>query len=306
MFAYIVQRLITTVFVLFAVVSLVFLILRVVPGDPATLIAGPQADFKDIELIRQKWGLERPIYVQYLTFWTNLVRGDLGRSWRTHRPVAEEVLVRFPATVQLATASTIVAVLIGTLAGLTAALRPHSFLDNITMVFALLGISTPNFLRALLLVLLFAVTLGWLPVAGRGSLVHLILPAVSLGIALAGLVARMLRSGLLEVLSQDYIRTARAKGLNEWSIIWRHALKNAAIPTVTVVGVQFGALLAGAVVTETIFSWPGVGRLMIDSINSRDYPTVQGAVILFAATVALVNLLVDLLYSLIDPRIRYS
>ncbi len=295
-----------SVSIVLVLATLIFALLRIAPGDPAELIAGPSASPADIELIAEKWGLREPIYHQYGVFIGRLVQGDMGESWRSRRPVVTELADRLPATVELAVASMIIAALIGVAAGLVSAARPNSWYDNVVRVLSLLGISTPNFVRALLLVLVFAVWLGWLPAAGRGSLAYLVLPATALGIHTAALVARMLRSSLLEALSQDYIRTARSKGLRESHILVKHGLRNALGPTLTLAGVQFASLLAGAVVIETIFNWPGLGRLLIDSIRARDFPVVQGAVIMFGLVIATVNLIVDLLYSVLDPRVTYG
>ncbi|BDG15679.1 nickel ABC transporter permease [Thermus brockianus] len=306
MLAYTVRRLLIAIPTLFGVVLLVFLMVRLAPGDPAVLLAGEFATPETLEAIRTRYGLDRPLVEQFALYLGALLRGDLGESARSRRPVLEELKTYFPNTVELASAAILVALLTGIPLGILAALRPGSSLDLLVMVLALLGVSMPVFWFGLLAILIFSVELGWFPVAGKGSLAHLVLPAVTLGVNATALLARMTRGTLLEVLSQDYIRTARAKGLAERVVIFKHALRNALIPVVTVAGLEFGSLLAGAVITETIFAWPGLGQLLVGSILARDYPVVQGAVLLVAVTFILVNLLVDLAYAWIDPRVRYD
>jgi len=288
------------------VVLLVFLMVRLAPGDPAVLLAGEFATPETLEAIRARYGLDRPLPEQFLIYLEALLRGDLGESARSRRPVLEELQTYFPNTVELASAAILVALLTGIPLGILAALRPGSGLDLGVMILALIGVSMPVFWFGLLAILIFSVELGWFPVAGKGTLAPLVLPAITLGVNATALLARMTRGALLEVLSQDYIRTARAKGLAERVVIFKHALRNALIPVVTVAGLEFGSLLAGAVITETIFAWPGLGQLLVGSILARDYPVVQGAVLLVATTFILVNLLVDLLYAWIDPRVRYD
>lgn len=306
MLNYIVRRLLLAIPVLWGVVTLVFLALRLIPGDPAQVMAGEAAPFEVVQAIRREFGLDRPLIVQYGMFLGRLVRGDLGRSVRSRAPVTTEIAARFPATVELALASMVVATLIGVTAGILAAIYQNTVVDYVGMVIALLGISVPVFWLGLVLMWIFSVQLGWFPVVGRGTLRHLVLPAVALGASAAGMIARMTRSSMLEVLRQDHIRTAWAKGLPSRAVHLRHALRNALIPVVTIVGLQVGGLLGGAVLTETVFAWPGIGRLAVDSILNRDYPVVQGVVILVAAVFVFTNLTVDLLYSFIDPRIRYE
>lgn len=306
LYGYIVRRLLLTIPVLFGVALLVFSIVRLLPGDPATAIAGPQATPEFIAQIEAQYHLDRPIPVQFGIFLRDLVRGDLGRSTFSRRPVATEIRERFPRTIELTLAAMLVASLIGIPAGIVSAVRRNSLFDNLSMIVALLGVAAPVFWLALMLQLLFAVNLGWLPATGHGTLAHLIMPAITLGLATAGLIARITRSSMLEVLRMDYITTARAKGLSERVVIARHAFKNAMIPVVTVMGLQFGILLGGAVLTESVFAWPGVGRLLVDSILSRDYPVVQGTVMLLALTFVMINLFVDILYAFLDPRISYS
>jgi len=306
MLTYLLRRILIAVPTLLGVVLLVFLMVRLAPGDPAILLAGEFATPETLEAIRTRYGLDRPLPEQFALYLGALLQGDLGESARSRRPVLEELKTYFPNTVVLATAAILVALATGIPLGILAALRQGSWLDLGVMVLALLGVSMPVFWFGLLAILIFSVELGWFPVAGKGTLAHLVLPAVTLGINATALLARMTRGTLVEVLSQDYIRTARAKGLAERVVIFKHALRNALIPVVTVAGLEFGSLLAGAVITETIFAWPGLGHLLVGSILSRDYPVVQGAVLLVAFTFTLVNLMVDLLYAWIDPRVRYD
>jgi peptide/nickel transport system permease protein len=306
MTAYLLRRILIALPTLLGVVVLVFLMVRLAPGDPAVLLAGEFATPETLEAIRARYGLDRSLPEQFLIYLEALLRGDLGESARSRRPVLEELKTYFPNTLELASAAILVAVLTGIPLGVLAALRPGSGLDLSVMVLALLGVSMPVFWFGLLAILIFSVGLGWFPVAGKGTLAHLVLPAITLGINATALLARMTRGTLLEVLSQDYIRTARAKGLAERVVIFKHALRNALIPVVTVVGLEFGTLLSGAVITETIFAWPGLGQLLVGSILARDYPVVQGTVLLVAISFVLINLLVDLLYAAIDPRVRYD
>lgn len=291
---------------LLGVSVIVFILIRLIPGDPAELLASQWATAEDIALVQRAWGLDRPLPVQYGVFLGNLLRGELGRSVASGVPVSAEIAARYPSTILLAAASMAVAVAVGGTAGIISARRPYTWWDNGAMVLALVGVSTPAFWAGLMLILLFSVILGWLPASGMGSPQHLVLPAVTLGMVAAGIIARQTRSSMLEVLNQDYIRTARSKGVAEAAVTYRHALKNALIPVVTIVGLQFGTLLGGSVVVESVFAWPGMGRLLVDAILVRDYPIVQAAVLLFAATFACINLLVDLFYGMLDPRIRYE
>ncbi len=306
MLNYIARRILILIPTLFGVSIAVFLLLHLVPGDPARLVAGLDATPADIALIRSELGLDRPLPVQYLTWLGNLFRGDMGRSTRTHNPVTYEIGLRLPATWELTAVSITVAVLIGLITGISAATRRNTIVDYGSMVAALLGICTPSFWLGLMLMLIFAVKLRWLPTSGRGDWHNLVLPGVTLGASAAAIIARVTRSSLLEVLNQDYIRTAVAKGLSDRLVIWRHALKNSLIPVVTVVGLEFGYLLAGAVVTETVFAYPGIGRLLVDAISYRDFPVVQGILLILASQFVLVNLLVDVFYAFLDPRIRYG
>ncbi|MGQ0569436.1 MAG: ABC transporter permease [Armatimonadota bacterium] len=306
MWAYIVKRLLLTIPVLFGVAFVVFAMVRVIPGDPAQIIAGEAATKEFVEAIRKDLGLDRPLLAQFASFTGNLLRGDLGRSIRSRAPVAIELWARIPNTLQLTLAGLLVAVGVGVTAGVVSAVRPYSLVDTGVMLVALAGLSMPVFWSGLMLILIFAVRLGWLPAVGTGSLAHLVLPAVTLGGATAAIIARMTRSSMLEVLRSDFIRTARAKGLAEPSVVNRHAFRNALIPVITVVGLQMGTLLSGAVLTESVFAWPGVGRLLIEGILARDYPIVQASVLVVALAFVLVNLAVDVLYAVVDPRIHYN
>ncbi|MDR7387844.1 MAG: ABC transporter permease [Armatimonadota bacterium] len=306
MWRYVLKRVLLALPVLLGVSVVVFVAIRLIPGDPAQIMAGQAATEEVVRQIRQSLGLDQPLPVQYLYFLRNVVRGDLGRSLFNGAPVVEELGQRFPRTVRLALASIAVASLIGVPAGILAATRHLSWLDTLVMLVALVGVSMPVFWLGLNLILVFSVRLQWLPAFGYETWRHLLLPSVTLGAASAAIVARMTRSSMLEVLGQDYIRTARAKGLAERVVVNRHALRNALIPVVTVLGLQLGTLLSGAVLTETVFAWPGIGRLLVDAVLARDYPIIQGATLLIAATFVALNLAVDLLYGLLDPRIRYE
>lgn len=301
---YILQRLLALIPVLFGVSLIVFSILKFVPGDPALQVGGLDASPEDLAAIRHQMGLDQPVHVQYLYFIGNALQGDFGQSIRSHRPVLEELRSRIPNTVTLTAVAMVFAILIGTGLGILAAVRQYSLWDNLAMVAAMLGISVPIFWLGLMLMLLFAVQLRWLPTAGTGTALHLVLPALTLGAASAAIIARQVRSAMLEVLRQDYIRTARAKGLHARKVVLRHALTNALIPAVTIIGLQFGYLLAGAVITETVFAWPGVGRLLVDAIKYRDFPVVQATILWLALIFSAVNLAVDLLYGYLDPRIK--
>jgi ABC-type dipeptide/oligopeptide/nickel transport system permease component len=292
--------------VLFGVTLVSFSLLHLVPGDPAEVLGGQEASKADIDRIRKEYGLDQPLVVQYVHFVENAVRGDLGISIQSRHPVRELLLQRLAFTLQLALASVLVAAALGLLAGIISSTRQYSFFDTASMLGALFGISMPIFWLGLLLILVFAAKLQWLPSGGTGSIRHLILPAIALGSASAAVIARMTRASMLEVTRQDYIRTARATGYRERVVIFRHALKNAMIPVLTVFGLEFGSMLGGAVLTETVFSLPGIGRLLVEGIFARDYPVVQGAMILVASTFVLVNLLTDVAYAFFDPRIRYE
>ena len=303
---YIIQRLVAAGFTLLGVSCIVFLMVRLLPGDPARIIAGLLASEEDVRMIRRQLGLDQPLHVQYGRFLVRAVRGDLGLSARTSEPVMREITSRLPATLQLALISTLLATGCGVLAGVLAATRLYAGLDYLVSLVTLCGVSMPVYWLGLLLIIVFAVQLNWLPAAGAEEPGSAILPSLTLASFSVALVARMTRSTMLEVLGQDFVRTARAKGLREYAVIYRHALRNALIPIITAVGLQFGALLGGAVLTETVFGWPGMGQLLVESIFARDYPMVQGIVLVFSALFILTNFLVDLSYVFIDPRIHYD
>ena len=303
---YLAQRFVASAVTLLGVVTLVFFMVRVLPGDPARVIAGVFATEDEVARIRSRMGLDRPLPRQYATFLGRLARGDLGTSARTSEPVLAEVRARLPATLTLAVVSSAIAAVLGIAAGVLAATRPYSTLDYLLSVVTLFGVSMPVYWLGILLIIVFAIHLNWLPAAGADQPGSIVLPAVTLAAFSVALVARMTRAAMLEVLGEDYVRTARAKGLPERGVVSRHALRNALIPIVTTIGLQFGALLGGAVLTESIFAWPGIGLLLLDSIFARDYAVVQGIVLVFAALFAATNLVVDLLYAYVDPRIRYG
>lgn len=332
MVTYVLRRLLLAVPILIGVSLIVFLMLHSAGGDPAVLKLGARADAQSIARLRHELGLDRPLAVQYLDFLVHAVVGDFGRSYRSNAPVADEVFARFPATIELSLAAILLGGAIGLAAGTVAARRPHSLFDYSSTLAALIGVSIPTFWLGLILIIVFGLWLKWLPISGRvdprlpvdpsahflilsslvngdwtvfgNALKHLILPAVTLAGWPAAIVARMTRASLIEAMGQDYVRTARAKGLTEGVIVRRHAYRNALIPVLTVVGLEFGALLGGAVVTETVFAWPGVGKLTVDAIAARDYQVTQGVVLLLGAVFILLNLLVDVVYAVVDPRIR--
>jgi peptide/nickel transport system permease protein len=307
MYAYVGQRIAATVPVLLGVSLLVFSMLQLVPGDPVQLMLSEfQTNPEQIARLRSQLHLNDPLPVQFGRFVWDALHGDLGTSIRTRRPVAVEIGDNLPATLQLACAGLLVAALLGVALGIVAATHQHSWLEVGSMLVALLGVSVPSFWLGLLLIFLVSLRFRLLPATGGGDLQHLILPAVTLGLGAAAILARLTRSSMLEVLRQEYVTTARAKGLHEWTVIGRHALKNALIPVVTIFGLQFGQLLAGTVVVETVFARPGLGRLIVDGILNKDFPMVQGVVLVVAVSYVVVNLLVDLLYAVLDPRIRYA
>ena len=304
MHRYFIRRLLLTIPVLLGVATLVFSLIHFIPGDPAQAMLGEGAAPEDVAQLRARLGLDEPLLVQYGAFLQGLMRGDLGVSLRNDQPVLQQILERMPATAELALASMTVAVLIALPLGIMAAVWRGTAVDHSAMTLSLVGLSVPNFWLGPLLAIVFAVELGWLPVGGRGTLAHLVLPAVTLGAALAAILARMTRASLLEELEEPYVLAARAKGVSRSRAILHHAFRNSLIPIVTILGLQFGVVLTGAVITETIFAWPGIGRLLIQSISFRDYPTVQGCVLLIAVTYVGVNLVTDLTYGFLDPRIR--
>jgi ABC-type dipeptide/oligopeptide/nickel transport system permease component len=303
-FRSIVTRALYTIPVIWLVVSVVFLLIHLVPGDPILQMLGEGAPVADIAATRHAYGLDVPLRQQYVHYWNGVFHGDLGPSLRFNQSVSSLIVQRYPYTLQLTIASLLVAILISIPAGVRSAQRRGRWDDKLLSVVSLFGLSFPNFALGPILILFFAIKLGLLPVSGAGGWGHLVLPAVTMGSALAAILTRMVRTSMLEELGQDYIRTARAKGLPERTVVYRHALRNAMLPILTVLGLQFGALLAGAIVTEKIFSWPGIGRLTIDAIGNRDYFLVQGCILAIGLTYVLVNLLTDLLYSVVNPRIR--
>jgi peptide/nickel transport system permease protein len=300
------RRLALTVPVLLGVATLVFSLIHLIPGDPAQAMLGEAAPQADVQELRHRLGLDRPLFEQYAIFLRGLVRGDLGTSLRTGAPVTSQIVERMPATFELAAAAMLVAILVSMPLGIAAAVRRGTVVDHAAMTLSLAGVSVPNFWLGPLMAIVFAVELGWLPVSGRGTWAHLVLPAVSLGAALAAILARMTRTTMLEELREQYVQAARARGVSRLRAVLRHAFRNSLIPVVTLIGLQFGAVLTGAVITETIFAWPGIGRLLIQSIGFRDYPLVQGCILLIALTYVGVNLLTDMLYGVLDPRIRYE
>ncbi len=290
--------------VLWLVVSVVFLLIHLVPGDPILQMLGEGAPVTDVAATRHLYGLDVPLWQQYVHYWKGVLHGDLGPSLRFNQSVGSLILHRYPYTLELTVASLFIAVLISIPAGVRSAQRRGRWDDKLLSVVSLFGLSFPNFALGPILILFFAIKLGLLPVSGSGTFAHLVLPAVTMGSALAAILTRMVRTSMLEELGHDYIRTARAKGLPERTVVYRHALRNAMLPVLTVLGLQFGALLAGAIVTEKIFSWPGIGRLTIDAIGNRDYFLVQGCILAIGLTYVLVNFFTDLLYSVANPRIR--
>ena len=304
MLRYLTRRLLLTIPVLLGVATLVFALIHFIPGDPAQAMLGEGASPEDIAQLRTRLGLDRPLLAQYGVFLSGAIHGDLGVSLRNDQPVAKQILERMPATAELAFAAMAVALLIALPLGIVAAVWRGTWIDHTAMTLSLVGISIPNFWLGPMMAIVFAVQLGWLPVGGSGTLAHLVLPSVTLGAALAAILARMTRASLLEELREPYVLAARAKGVSRSRAVLHHAFRNSLIPIVTILGLQFGVVLTGAVITETIFAWPGIGRLLIQSISFRDYPTVQGCVLLIAVTYVGVNLLTDLTYGFLDPRIR--
>ena len=306
MWRYLAKRILMTVPVLLGVATLVFLLIHLIPGDPAQAMLGEGASPAEIAALRGKLGLDLPLPVQFGRFVAGITRGDLGTSLRTGDPVASQIADRMPATAELACAAMLVAILFAIPLGVAAAVWRGTAIDHAAMTLALGGISIPNFWLGPMMAMLFAVELGWLPVSGRGTWAHLVLPSATLGAALAAILARMTRASLLDELRELYVTAARARGASRARAVWVHAFRNSLVPVVTIVGLQFGSLLTGAIITETIFSWPGVGRLLIQSISFRDYPMVQGCILLIAVTYVLVNLVTDLVYGWLDPRIRLA
>ena len=304
MLAYLLQRMAGALLVIFGVTGIVFLLIHLIPGDPVEIMLGESASVADREVLRAALGLDQPVLTQFYNYLEGLLQLDLGTSIHFRRPVAELLLERLPATGLLAAATLVVSMALAFPLGVIAAVRRNTVWDSGAMGFSMLGVSIPNFWLGPILILVFSLWLGWFPVSGRDGFVSVVLPAVTLGTGLAAVLSRMVRSSMLEVLGEDYMRTARAKGLAPHRVILRHGLRNALLPVITLLGLQLGALLAGAVITETVFSWPGVGLLTIESIQSRDYPVLQACVLLISTTYVLVNLLTDIVYAWIDPRIR--
>lgn len=306
MLRFLVKRILEIIPILFIVSILIFLFVHMIPGDPARLVAGEDATIEDVELVREELGLDKPLHEQYFTYMANLFQGDLGTSLKTKRPVTEEVFERFMPTFWLTVWSMAWAVVIGLIIGVVSATKRNKWQDYLGMFGAVSGLSLPSFWLGLMLIQVFSVMLGWFPSGGLDSWQSYILPSFTLGTGVAAVVARFTRSSLMDVLKEDYIRTGRSKGLNEGSVIWGHALRNALIPVVTMTGLQFGFLLGGSVVIETVFSWPGLGKLLIDSVAYRDYPVIQAEMLIFALEFILINLVVDLLYGILNPQIRYE
>ena len=306
MFSYVVKRLLGLIPTLFIVAVLVFLFVHLLPGDPARLIAGPEADAQVIEMVRSQLGLDKPLWSQFLSYMGNVLQGDFGTSLVSRRPVSEEIASRFMPTLWLTIASMVWAVLFGLAAGVIAAVWRNRWPDRLSMTLAVSGISFPAFALGMLLMQVFSVELGWLPTVGADSWQHYILPSITLGAAVSAVMARFTRASFVDVLGEDYIRTARAKGITERWVVMKHALRNAMIPVVTMMGLQFGFLLGGSIVVEKVFNWPGLGRLLVDSVEMRDYPVIQAEVLLFSLEFILINLVVDVLYAAINPAIRYK
>lgn len=306
MVKFILKRLVTMLPVLLVVSILVFLMVHMMPGDPARIIAGETATEADIERVRVAQGFDKPLAEQYFRYMFNILKGDMGTSIRTNRAVSEEIMSRLPNTLLLAAAAIFISIVVGITIGVLSATKRYTLFDNFSMLFALFGLSIPPFYLGLMLMLIFSVNLKWLPISGGVTLVGIILPAITLSARSMATIARMTRSSMLEVMSQDYIQTARAQGFSERKVIFRHALKNSMNTIVTVAGLQFGSLLGGAVITEQVFGWPGLGTLIVTSIRARDFPVVQSSILVLACMFVLINLLVDILYAFINPRIKLS
>jgi peptide/nickel transport system permease protein len=302
---YVIRRFLQMIPITLGILTLVFSLIHLIPGDPAVQIAGEGARAEDIVAVRKALGLDQPLWKQYITYVGNLAKGDLGRSFRTNESVAKEISARYPATMQLAAGSMFIALLVAFPLGIISAIYRNSWIDNVARFFALIGVSMPSFALGPLLIIVFAIQHPWFPVSGRDAgFKSIVLPSVTMGLALAAILTRMIRVSLAEELSQLYVTTAVAKGVTRTKAIFRHALKNALIPVITILALQFGSLLTGAIITEQIFSWPGLGRLLIQSITTRDYPQVQASILVIALTYILVNFISDLLYGVVDPRIK--
>lgn len=303
---YALKRLVLLLPTLLGVLTLVFFLIHLIPGDPVEVMLGETASVADKEELRRSLGLDRPLLTQYSGFLTSLARGDLGASLHEPGSVSDLILARIPATGELTICAMAIAVLVAFPLALLAAVHKGSWIDRAALLFSLLGLSMPNFWIGPILMIVFSIQLGWLPVSGRGGLEHLFLPSLTLGMALAAILTRILRASLLQIVQQDFVQAARAKGLSEQRLWLKHILRNALLSVVTIMGLQFGALLAGSIITETVFAWPGIGRLMVQAIQTRDYPLVQGCVLVIATSYVLVNFLTDMIYPLIDPRISYG
>jgi len=303
---YLLSRFLSFLPSLLGALTLVFFLIHLVPGDPVEAMLGETASASDKEALRRELGLDEPLWKQYISYLQGLAVGDLGHSLYYHGEVTDLILLRFPATLELTLAAMTAAILLAFPLGILAAWKSHTWMDRLALLFSLFGLAMPNFWLGPLLIIVFSIDLGLLPVSGSGSLTHLVLPALTLGTAMAALLTRMIRSSLLEVIHEDYIQAARAKGLSERKVWLKHALRNSLLPVITILGLQFGALLAGSVITETIFAWPGIGRLTIEAIQTRDYLLVQGCVLAIAVSYLVINLFTDVLYRLIDPRISYG
>ncbi len=306
MWGYIARRLLLAVPTALGAVTLVFVVVHVLPGDPIQLLTAEHASPENIKLLTHEFGLDKPLWLQYLFFLGQLLRGNLGTSIMDQSSVTSEIATYLPPTLELTLLSLSIAIVVGSLLGVVAALGRGTLVDMFATVIAVVGVSMPVFWLGLLLIIMFSINVRWFPAGGTTGTLSWVLPSLALSSVSLGVIARMVRSSMLEVLGQDYIRTARAKGSGELRLLLRHALRNAMLPVITIVGLQFGYLLGGAVITETIFSWPGMGRLLVNAIESRDYPLIQGAILVYAITFILINLFVDLCYSFIDPRIRYE
>ncbi len=306
MLIYVTKRILQIIPVVLIISLLVFLMIHLMPGDPVEDMLGIKVSQEIIEAVREELGLNDPLHIQFFNYIKGLLKGDLGTSLHTKKPVLEEIKARYPYTLKLAIGATLVSAGVGIILGVLAAIKHNKFLDNFIMVISMLAVSTPAFFLALVLILIFSLRLGWLPSIGLKSASHYVLPIITLGAPSIGVVARTTRSAMLDVLGQDYIRTSRSRGISENVIIFSHALKNALIPVVTVIGLRFGGLLAGATLTETVFSIPGMGRFLVEGVLKRDYPVIQSTILLLALTFVIVNMVVDILYGLIDPRIRYE
>lgn len=306
MLTYIVKRLLGMIPTLLLVAVVVFLFVHMLPGDPARLAAGPEADQQTVELVRKELGLDLPLPQQFVRYFSHMLQGDLGTSLRTKRPVSTEIADRFMPTLWLTLASMVWSVGFGMIIGIVSAVWRNRWPDRLGMTLAVSGISFPAFALGMMLMQIFSVNLGWLPTVGASTWQHYILPSVTLGAAVAAVMARFTRASFVEVVQEDFVRTARAKGLSERRVIIKHALRNALIPVVTMMGLQFGFLLGGSIVVETVFNWPGLGRLLVDAVTQRDYPVIQGLVLLFSLEFILINLIVDVLYGVINPSIRYK